>query len=198
MKLKHAAVLLAASFLAACGGGKQEGVVTFIGFTPVTVNDKDIRTVQTNCPGCGDPIAVDTARCPNKKCKTDMTWPKDYRCPSCQGSGVCAACTAMEQTKGECYNCRGTGVLIYAGQSPNCPNCKGSKQCPICKGTRKCDQCNGEKVISKEIVKAKAAKFVSKDGDLPDSDPRPPDTKKPDAEKKEEPKKEGGSTEEKK
>ena len=180
MKLKHAAFLVSVLLLAACGGGKQEGDVRFIGLAPVTSKDKDVRAVETHCPGCGDPIAVDTARCPNKKCKIDMAWAKDYRCPSCQGSGVCGACTAMEQSRGECYNCRGTGVLIYAGQSPNCPNCKGSKVCPICKGSRKCDACNGEKVIAKEVVKAKAAKFVSKDGDLPESDPRPPDPKKPD------------------
>jgi len=198
MKLKHAAVLLAAAFLAACGGGKQEGVVTFVGFAPVTANDKDIRTVETRCPGCGEPLEVDTARHKeNKKCNIDMVWAKDYRCPSCQGSGICAACTAMEQTKGECYNCKGEGVLIYAGKSPTCPNCKGNKVCPICKGTRKCDQCNGEKVITKEVVKAKAAKFVRKDGDLPDSDPRPPDKgadkkeeKKDEGDKKEEPKEE--------
>lgn len=195
MKLKHAAVLLAASFLAACGGGKQEGIVRFIGFTPVTANDKDVRAVETYCPGCKKPIAVDTARCPDKKCKTDMVWNKDYRCSSCQGSGVCGACTAMEQTRGECYNCRGQGVLIYAGQSPNCPNCKGTKQCPICKGSRKCDACNGEKAVPKEVVKAKAAKFVNKDDGLPESDARPPVKEE---EKKEEPKKEGAPSEEKK
>ena len=50
MKLKHAAVLLAASFLAACGGGKQEGIVQFIGFTPVTANDKDVRTIKAAVP----------------------------------------------------------------------------------------------------------------------------------------------------
>jgi len=203
MKLKHAAVLLATAFLAACGGGKQEGIVTFVGFAPVTANDKDIRAVETRCPGCGDPIAVDTARCPNKKCKTDMAWSKEYRCPSCQGSGICAACTAMEQTKGECYNCKGEGVLIYAGKSPVCPNCKGNKVCPVCKGTRKCDQCTGG-MISKDVVKAKAAKFVNKDDGLPESDARPPvkpEEKKEEGDKKEdkkeEPKKDGG-TEEKK
>ena len=198
MKLKHAAVLLATLSLAACGGGKQEGIVNFVGFAPVTANDKDVRAVQTFCPGCNEPLAVDTARHKeNKKCNIDMAWTGPYRCPSCQGSGICAACTAMEQTRGECYNCKGEGVLIYAGKSPTCPNCKGNKVCPICKGTRKCDQCNGEKVITKEVVKAKAAKFVSKDGDLPDSDPRPPDKgadkkeeKKDEGDKKEEPKEE--------
>jgi len=201
MKLMHLAVLLAAAFLAGCGGGKQEGVVNFIGFAPVTANDKDVRAVQTFCPGCNQPIAVDTARHKeNKKCNIDIAWSGPYRCPSCQGSGVCAACTAMEQTRGECYNCKGEGVLIYAGKSPTCPNCKGNKVCPICKGSRKCDQCNGEKTISKEVVKAKAAKFLSRDGDLPESDPRPPDKKeekKEEGEKKEEPKKDGGAEEKK-
>jgi len=191
MKLKHAAVLAATVFLAACGGGKQEGDVRFLGFTPVTVNQKDARAIQTFCPNCHKPMEVDKARCDNKACKTDVAWPKEYRCPYCAGSGQCAACTAMEQS-GDCYNCKGQGVLIYAGKSPTCPNCKGNKVCPICKGSRKCDLCNGEKTIPKEVVKAKAAKFVSKDGDLPDSDPRPPDTKK------DEKKEEGDKKEEKK
>ena len=195
MKLKHAAVLLATAFLAACGGGKQEGIVTFVGFAPVTANDKDVRAVQTYCPGCKEPIAVDTARHKeNKKCMIDMAWTGPYRCPSCQGTKVCAACTAMEQTRGECYNCRGEGVLIYAGKSPTCPNCKGSKVCPLCKGTRKCDQCGGEGTISKDVVKAKAAKFINRDDGLPESDARPPVKEE---EKKEEPKKEEPKKEEK-
>jgi len=201
MKLKHAAVLTAVALLAACGGGKQDGIVQFIGYTPVTANQKDIRTFQTFCPGCKEPIAVDTARCPSKKCKTDMVWRADYRCQACQGSGVCNACTLMEQTKGECYNCKGQGVLIFAGQSPTCPNCKGNKVCPTCKGTRKCDNCVDGKV-AKDVVKTKAAKFVSKDEGLPDSDPRPPaeapkpEEKKNDAPKPEE-KKEGAAEEKK-
>ena len=199
MKLKHAAVVLALAFLAACGGGKPEGIVNFVGFAPVTANDKDVRAVQTFCPGCKEPIAVDTARHKeNKKCNIDIAWTGPYRCPSCQGSGICAACTAMEQTKGECYNCKGEGVLIYAGKSPTCPNCKGNKVCPTCKGTRKCDNCVDGKV-AKDTVKGKAAKFVSKDGDLPDSDPRPPaDATKTDAPKTEEKKDDAPKSEEKK
>lgn len=198
MKLKHAAVLMAVAVLAACGGGKQDGIVQFIGFTPVTANQKDIRTYQTFCPGCKDPIAVDTARCPKKSCKTDMVWKADYRCASCQGSGICAACLIMEQPNGDCYNCKGLGHLIYAGQSPECPNCKGSKKCPTCKGSTKCDACNGEKKIAKDVVKTKAAKFVNKDdAELPPSDPRPPDPKKDEA-PKEEPKKDAAAPEEKK
>jgi hypothetical protein len=204
MKLKHAAVLLAAAFLAACGSGKQEGDVRFIGFSPLTSKDKDVRAVQTFCPNCKKPMEVDKARCDNKACKTDVAWPKDYKCPSCQGTGACAACTAMEQTRGECYNCRGQGVLIYAGKSPECPNCKGSKKCPICKDPGKCEYCSGTGRIPKEVVKAKAAKYLTGDNELPPSDARPPvppedkkDEKKEEP-KKEEPKKEGASTEEKK
>ena len=175
MKLKHAAVLFSVALLAACGGGKQEGDVRFLGTMPVTAGQKDNRKVETYCPGCKEPLAIDTARhTENKKCKIDINWSGNYRCPSCRGTGDCAACTAMEQANGDCYNCKGLGVLIFQGQSPDCPNCKGAKKCPICKGTTKCTDCGGSKMISKEIVKARAAKFVSKDGDLPDSDPRPP------------------------
>jgi hypothetical protein len=178
MKLKHVAFLASVVLLAACGGGKMEGDVRFIGFAPVTAKDKDVREVRTLCPGCGEPIAVDTARCSNKRCKMEMRWSNDYRCPSCQGTGRCAACTAMEQTNGDCYNCKGLGVLVYQGQSPECPNCKGSKKCPVCKGSQKCDYCNGEGKVGKEFVKAKAAKFVGGTDGLPDSDPRPPVEKK--------------------
>jgi len=197
MKLRHAAVLAATVVLAACGGGKMDGVVNFVGFTPVTSGQKDNRTYQTFCPGCKDPIAVDTARCPKKSCKTDMVWKQDYRCQACQGSGVCNACSLMEQGHGECYNCKGQGVLIFAGQSPVCPNCKGEKKCPTCKGSRKCDNCVDGKV-AKDTVKGKAAKFVSKDGDLPESDPRPPADAKPEAPKTEEKKDDAPKSEEKK
>jgi hypothetical protein len=207
MKLSHLAVLMAAAFLAGCGGGLPEGDVRFIGFAPVTAKDKDVRAVQTFCPNCHEPMAIDQEgdkgvknRCENKKCRTKVVWSDSYKCPSCQGSGRCAACTQMEQGKGECYNCRGQGVLIYAGQSPNCPNCKGSKQCPICKSSQKCDYCEGTGKVAKEVVKTRAAKGSV--NELPESDSKPaPKTeeKKEEQPKKEEPKKEeGGSTEEKK
>jgi hypothetical protein len=211
MKLSHAAVFLAAAFLAGCGGGLPEGDVRFIGFAPVTSKDKDVRAVQTYCPMCHEVMEIDKAdeknvknRCENKKCRTKVEWREKYNCPSCQGSGRCAACTAMEQWKGECYNCRGQGVLIYAGQSPNCPNCKGTKQCPICKGTQKCDYCEGTGKVAKEIVKARAAK--SSGNELPESD-APKATPKPDEKKDEQPKEtkkeetkkeEGGSSDDKK
>jgi hypothetical protein len=201
MKLKHAAVLTAVALLAACGGGKQDGIVVSIGTTPVTVNDKDIRTFQTFCPGCKKPRAVDTARCPDKKCKTDMVWKADYRCSPCKGSGECNACVLMEQTRGECYNCKGEGSLIYAGQAPVCPNCKGNKVCPTCKGSRKCDSCSGSGKVLKDTIKAKAAKFVGGEGDneLPPSDARPPvkEEEKRDAPAPEEPKKDGAAEEKK-
>ncbi len=183
MRLRHAAVLLGASLLAACSGGTQEGVVRFAGFAPINATQKDTRYVQTFCPGCGDLTQVDTKRCTNKKCKIDIKWPDKYTCGSCQGTGVCPSCLAMEQTKGECYNCRGTGVLVYQGQSPNCPNCKGTQKCPLCGGSTKCKECGGEGKISKDVVKAKASKFFG--GDLPESDPRTPvEPKKDDMPKK--------------
>lgn len=178
MKLKHAAVLASVLLLAACGAGKQEGEVRFLGFapvtSPVTEREKDVREIHTYCPSCGDPIAVDTNRCPNKRCKAEMTWAKEYRCPSCKGSKICAACSSMEQANGDCYNCKGQGVLIFQGQSPECPNCKGTKKCPICKGSMKCDYCEGTGVIVKDVVKAKSARFAGgrDDNDLPPSDPK--------------------------
>ena len=199
MKLSHAAVLLATAFLAACGGGTPEGEVRFIGFAPVTSKDKDIRAIHTACPNCGEPMSIDQEgdkgvknRCKNNKCRTKVVWADNYRCPSCKGSGRCAACTVMEQN-GDCYNCRAQGasqgVLIYAGQSPNCPNCKGSKQCPICKGTQKCDYCKGEKttkelgyVLSKEEVKARAAKSMGGE-ELPPSDSETKSAPKPEEKK---------------
>ena len=91
MKLKHMAVASVVALLAACGGGKQDGEVRFIGFAPITSKDKDVRSVQTFCPHCHEPMSVDKARCENKRCKSDVHWNADYKCPSCQGSGVCSA-----------------------------------------------------------------------------------------------------------
>ena len=163
MKLKHAAFLASVLLLAACGGGKQEGDVRFTGFAPFTSKDKDIREVRTFCPNCGDPLEVDTPRHKKKNCNADIKWSESYRCPSCKGTTDCQACVLMEQSKGDCYNCKGQGSLIYAGQSPECPNCKGQKKCPICKGSAKCDFCGGSGRIAKDIVKAKASKFVGGD-----------------------------------
>lgn len=187
MKLKHAAFLASVLVLAACGGGKQEGDVRFIGFAPVTSKDKDVREVRTYCPNCGDKLEVDKLKCPNKRCKAEVKWSDKYNCPSCRATGHCAACTTMEQVKGQCYNCKGQGDLIYNGQSRECPNCKGAKACPICKGSQKCDYCDGSGKVAKEIVKAKSAKFhgSAADDELPPSDPRPVE-KKDDAPKEEE------------
>ncbi len=127
-----------------------------------------------------------------------MSWRADYRCPSCKGSGNCPACSEMEQSRGDCYNCRGQGVLIFQGQSPECPNCKGTKKCPICKGSMKCDYCDGTGKVAKDIVKAKSAKFAGgrEDNEPPPSDPRPVDKK--DDTTKEEPKKDAAPSETKK
>ena len=59
MKLKHAAAFMTVALLAACGVGKQDGDVRFIGFAPLTAKDKDIRGVQTFCPACHEPLDVD-------------------------------------------------------------------------------------------------------------------------------------------
>jgi hypothetical protein len=198
MKLKHAAVLISVALLAACGGGTRDGDVRFLGSLPLTSGQKDTRAVQTLCPGCHTAIEVGKTRCEEKKCKAYMKWSEKYDCPSCRGSGTCPACTMMEQANGDCYNCKGSGVLIFQGQSPDCPNCKGSKKCPTCKGTMKCPDCEGNKTISQAIVKARAAKFVGKgeDDGLPPSDPRSPVP----AEKKDDAKKDAAAppTEEKK
>lgn len=188
MKLKHAAVLITVALLAACGGGKQEGDVRFLGSMPLTAKEKDTRSVQVFCPNCHEPTEVDRARCENKKCKVDMHWSAEYRCPSCQGSGVCASCSVLEQANGDCYNCKGSGILIFQGATVDCPNCKGSKKCPICKGNMKCTDCGGNKTLAKDVIKSRSAKS---DG-LPESDARPPVEKK-DESKKEEPKKEGAA-----
>ena len=199
MNLKHAAFLASVLVLAACGGGKQEGDVRFTGFAPVTAKDKDVREVRTFCPNCGDAIEVDTVRHKKKTCNADIKWSESYRCPSCKGSGRCSACVIMEQesSKGECYNCKGQGVLFFAGQSPECPNCKGSKKCPVCKGSAKCDYCDGSGKVAKEVVKAKSAKFsgAASENEPPPSDPREPDKKKEEA-PKEEPKKDDAPKEE--
>ncbi len=196
MKLKHAAVLASVLLLAACGAGKMEGEVVFTGFAPVTSKDKDVREIHTYCPNplCHEPIAVGKAKCENKRCKQEMSWAKEYRCPSCKGSGYCPACSEMEQSKGECYNCKGQGVLVFQGQSPECPNCKGTKKCPVCKGSLKCDYCDGTGKLSNDIVKAKSAKFLpGSDDGLPPSDAKDPaPTKKDDMPKdtpKDDPKK---------
>ncbi len=191
MRVTNAFVLLAAASLAACGGGRQEGVVSFKGQNPNTSLQKDNRSVSTHCPGCLDPIEIGTERCPKKKtCDTRIFWreKEGYRCPSCQGNGVCGACVMMEQLPdGKCFNCKGTGNLIYFGKAPECASCKGKGACPICKGSKKCDYCAGAGKIPAEEVKTRAAAFMKKSGESEEEAPAKTEAA-PEAPKTEEPK----------
>jgi hypothetical protein len=157
-----AAAILAASLLAACGGGRQEGIVKFRGIPPQSALQlaKDVRQVTTQCPHCLRPTEVDTAVCPEKTCKGQIKWADSYTCGSCQGTGRCTACKMLEQKDGKCFNCDGSGVKVYLGKSPACPNCKGEKTCPICKGNGKCDSCQGTGKVSKDVVKDRAKKSM--------------------------------------
>lgn len=189
MRLRNALVLLAAASLAACGGGKQEGLVSFKGQNPNTSLQKDTRSVSTHCPGCLRPLEVGTERCTDKKvCDTRIVWKDAYRCPSCQGNGVCSACVMMEQLPdGKCFNCKGTGNLVYYGKAPVCASCKGEKGCPICKGSKKCDYCSGAGKIPAETVKARAAaaKPVKEEEAAPaKAEEKKPEEAKPAEEKK--------------
>lgn len=158
MRRVNAAVVLAVGMLAACSGGKQEGVVKFYGSTPNTSVQKAkfVREYQSFCPNCGKEIAYGATKCPNRRtCEgVLLTWPNEYVCGSCKGTGQCGACAWMDQmATGECYNCRGKGDLILQGQGKPCPNCGGKKVCPICEGTKKCDWCKGSGRVGADLVK---------------------------------------------
>ena len=199
MRLRNAFVLLAAAALSACGGGRQEGVVSFKGQSPNTSLQKDNRSVSTHCPGCLKPVEVGSDRCPDKKfCDTRIYWKENYRCPSCQGSTACQACVMMEQLPdGKCYNCKGSGNLVYFGKAPECASCKGKGACPICKGSKKCDDCKGAGRIPAEEVKSRAAATMKLNKEE-DDEPAKPEPKKEEAPKTEAPKAEEAKPEEKK
>jgi hypothetical protein len=206
MKLKHGLVLLAVAALAACGSGKPEGVVQFHGAPPNTSKQQEkfkqsrtIREYTTACPNCGREIEFGKVKCGNKVCATAMSWPKEYVCGSCKGTGNCTACVNMEQfPTGECYNCRGKGDLIINGQARDCPNCKGKKVCPICEGKKTCDWCKGAGRVSDEFVKSHLRKSAGDEDEekkpeaapAPKTEPKPedkkPEEKKPDEKKPEE------------
>jgi hypothetical protein len=169
MKGRIGLALLAVAALGACGGGKQDALIKFVGFTPNTSLQKDDRSLSVFCPGCHEPIEVNQAKCKNKKCQTPISWPPNgVVCGACRGSGQCSACRLMEQApSGKCYNCKGAGYLIYLGKTPNCPNCTGKDKdgkerepgvCPICKGKKTCDYCGGEGRLSYDVVKARVPK----------------------------------------
>lgn len=167
MKLSFVSALLCTAMLAACGGGRQEGIVQFRGQAPQSSLQlaKDTRTAASFCPHCLKPVEIDTNPCPDKKnCNGQIHWADSYTCGSCQGTGRCTACRMLEQKDGKCFNCAGQGVKVYQGKSPACPNCKGEKNCPICKGSQKCDSCQGSGKISKEVAKQRVPKVVSEDG----------------------------------
>jgi len=79
----------------------------------------------TFCP-MRRPIAVDTARCPNRSARrTDMG--QGHRPPPARGRGYAPHCSSMEQAKGECYKMQGHGLPIYQGQRPSVPQLKGRR-----------------------------------------------------------------------
>lgn len=142
-----------AVLIAGCGKG-TEAVVQLQGNTPMarTQNtvDKDgniaeTRTAAVFCPGCRKSIDMGAKSCKDRNnCGIEIDWPKDVTCRYCTGDGICPACAWLEQSeKGECFNCKGEGVIGYRGETAICANCKDEKTCPICKGTHKCDMCEG-------------------------------------------------------
>jgi hypothetical protein len=167
MRLSLAAALLASAMLAACGGGRQEGIVQFIGAPPQSAKQlaKDMRSAKSLCPHCRRAVEIDTNVCPDKNCKGQIRWADSYPCTSCQATGHCTPCVMLEQKDGKCFNCDGQGVKVYKGKAPACPNCKGEKTCPVCKGSRKCDYCQGAGKISKEVAKQRVPKVAGEEGD---------------------------------
>ncbi len=193
MRLTIALGLVAA--LAACSGGTQEGLVKYTGLAPNTAKQlpADGRKMESFCPGCHARIEFGLARHQvkqqNFQCDTKILWQEQYDCGSCDATGVCRACINLEQTEGKCYNCKGTGYLVYLGKTPECPNCKDKEKgkCPVCKGTRKCDFCAGEKKLEASVVKEKIAKAVPKEeGEEKKPEPAPAPAPKPEEKKPEE------------
>lgn len=189
MRIKTALVLVVTLALAACSGGKQEGVVRFKGSTPNTSLQvkRDNRAVSSHCPKCDDPLKIDEVKCPKvKTCGAKVVWKESYACAPCGASGVCQACVWMENQKGQCYACRGEGFIAYQGKTPDCKNCSGKKVCPICTGTQKCDYCKGRKEFSKAEVMALVEKSNPSD-EAADPATKPADPNaKPEAETKKE------------
>lgn len=188
MRLGIALAALAAASLAACGGGKQEGVVKFRGSTPNTSVQKAkfVREYETFCPNCGKEVAWGKTTCIDPATNTKrrscegviFEWPKELTCGSCKGTGQCDACAMMDQlANGECYNCRGKGDLIRQGQAKECPNCKGKMVCPICEGSKKCDWCKGAGKVGAEFVKTKIKKTAVEDDLLPEKEKKIDDKK---------------------
>jgi hypothetical protein len=164
MRLTAALAIPLLLSLAACGGGRPKGLVRFTGLAPNSSAQKaaDKRTVTTTCPGCMRPIAFGAAKCGTKRCELQLSWDKEYACPSCNGSGTCSACVLLEQQEGKCPNCAGAGIKTFAGKTPECSNCKGKKVCPICDGQRKCDYCKGTGKLDDQTVQALSAKAAPK------------------------------------
>lgn len=152
-------------FLCACGRGSDVHVV-FGGETPLTAKAKDTRVVEFRCPACAKPVAAGASICGDRNnCGISLRWREKYDCGYCGGCGRCRACFLLQQERGSCYNCNGTGSRIYLGETRECPNCKGLKICFICtKGGESagalglCDFCGGEKKLSVEELKDKAAR----------------------------------------
>lgn len=173
MRHKLAIALPVLALLAACGGA-QNGLVSFYGQTPNTVQqmENDSRKTAFACPKCKDPVPMVEGWCPKGKdrCETQIKWEPEYPCMYCNGTGICGACVNMEQVDGNCYNCNGTGFRVYIGKTVDCPNCKSTGKCPICEGDQQCDKCNGEKTIPQADVQKMSGAPAE---DPPSEDPAP-------------------------
>lgn len=163
MKPKLLIAAVTAAALAACSKGGDVQVV-YKGLTPMTAKAKesDTRSVAFRCTACGFNI-TDSSQpkiCPrpSHECDADILWKDAVGCGYCGASGACPACSMMQQENADCYNCKGTKMLVLMGEKRPCPNCQGTGKCPICTANPgKCDFCNGEKTVPMSTLVTKMA-----------------------------------------
>ncbi len=156
---------LAAVMAFAVGCGRTGTVAAvFKGTTPATSATKDQRWISFHCPACGRAAADGAKTCANKECAAKLTWPADYPCGYCAGSGDCPTCKMMSQDGNKCYNCGGSGTMalgtvgsVPIGRTLPCPNCKDNPGlCPTCKTQKgKCDFCKGGGKVDVATLKTK-------------------------------------------
>ncbi len=171
MRLNLAVLALGAALVAGCGRQGDVAVV-YKGQTPTNTKVKDDRSVEFRCPACGKSANADAQKC---SCGAKISWAKAERpCGYCQGTGDCSACRLMNQSDGNCYNCRGKGYLTVLGKTPACPNCKqeggkGDGKCASCRkvGAGKCDFCDGKGVVGLDALKQRTQAPGATEADPP-------------------------------
>lgn len=76
-------------------------------------SESDIFKSQMDCWACGGTGKVTL----EEFNKLKPSGPRDYKCPACEGTGMCKRCVNRDYYSRDCRACGGTGICMFCGGS---------------------------------------------------------------------------------